>query len=237
MKLRGSNRIILLLIVLLPFKVIGLEAEAESCLDCSIESEELLDATEQTFSTLFGLVDGNTARLEEQNQEISLINSGFEIFFQRHTDLENAVDQKLSDLKNSGSRLESEVAKMKDDLNITRELLGQAAELITETEKERAKTEALTLVRKREETTIYVAPEVPSVIVFDRKVLGGFKRKNAKLALSRGEVEVAIFAEKDLPPEGESLIVRLENGSWIGLRILPADTDNPRDIVTEIKLD
>ena len=79
------------------------------------------------------------------------------------------------------------------------------------------------------EQTIYVTPGEPTQIVFPSKIEGGFKRKNSSLALERKENFLVVFAQPEIPYEGEALLVQLDDKRSYALRISPADDDHPRD--------
>lgn len=79
------------------------------------------------------------------------------------------------------------------------------------------------------EQTIYVTPGEPTQIVFPAKIEGGFKRKNSSLALERKENFLVVFAQPEIPYEGEALLVQLDDKRSYALRISPADDDHPRD--------
>lgn len=79
------------------------------------------------------------------------------------------------------------------------------------------------------EQTIYVTPGEPTQIVFPSSIEGGFKRKNSSLALERKENFLVVFAQPEIPYEGEALLVQLDDKRSYALRISPADDDHPRD--------
>ena len=79
------------------------------------------------------------------------------------------------------------------------------------------------------EQTIYVTPGEPTQIVFPSKIEGGFKRKNSSLALERKDNFLVVFAQPEIPYEGEALLVQLDDKHSYALRISPADDDHPRD--------
>lgn len=79
------------------------------------------------------------------------------------------------------------------------------------------------------EQTIYVTPGEPTQIVFPSAIEGGFKRKNSSLALERKENFLVVFAQPEIPYEGEALLVQLDDKRSYALRITPADDDHPRD--------
>ncbi len=79
------------------------------------------------------------------------------------------------------------------------------------------------------ELAVYVTPGEPTQVTFPSKISGGFKRKHTSLALERQGNFLVIFAQPEIPYEGEALLVHLDDKRSYALRILPADDENPRD--------
>lgn len=85
------------------------------------------------------------------------------------------------------------------------------------------------------EIPVYVTPGEPTQITFPSKIAGGFKRKHTSLALERQGNFLVVFAQPEIPYEGEALLVHLDDKRSYALRILPADDDNVRDEFINIK--
>lgn len=85
------------------------------------------------------------------------------------------------------------------------------------------------------ETPVYVTPGEPTQITFPSKIEGGFKRKHSALALERQGNFLVVFAQPEIPYEGEALLVHLNDKRSYALRILPSDDDNPRDEFINVK--
>jgi hypothetical protein len=85
------------------------------------------------------------------------------------------------------------------------------------------------------EMPVYVTPGEPTQVTFPSKISGGFKRKHTSLALERQGNFLVIFAQPEIPYEGEALLVHLDDKRSYALRILPADDENPRDEFVNIK--
>ena len=79
------------------------------------------------------------------------------------------------------------------------------------------------------EQTIYVTPGEPTQITFPSKIEGGFKRKQSSLALERQGNFLVMFAQPEIPYEGEALLVLLDDKRSYALRVVPSDDDHPRD--------
>lgn len=79
------------------------------------------------------------------------------------------------------------------------------------------------------EVSVYVTPGEPTQITLPDKIEGGFKRKNSALALERNNNFLVVFAQPEIPYEGEALLVHLKDKRSYALRILPADDENKRD--------
>jgi hypothetical protein len=79
------------------------------------------------------------------------------------------------------------------------------------------------------EVAVYVTPGEPTQITFPDKIEGGFKRKHSSLALERQANFLVVFAQPEIPYEGEALLVHLKDKRSYALRILPSDDDNQRD--------
>jgi hypothetical protein len=85
------------------------------------------------------------------------------------------------------------------------------------------------------EIPVYVNPGEPTQITFPTKIEGGFKRKHSSLALERQGNFLVVFAQPELPYEGEALLVHTGDKRSYALRIVPADDDNPRDEFVNIR--
>lgn len=85
------------------------------------------------------------------------------------------------------------------------------------------------------EIPVYVTPGEPTQITFPSKISGGFKRKHTSLALERQGNFLVVFAQPEIPYEGEALLVHLDDKRSYAVRILPADDDNGRDEFIKIK--
>lgn len=79
------------------------------------------------------------------------------------------------------------------------------------------------------EVAVYVTPGEPTQVTFPSEIKGGFKRKHSSLALQRQSNFLVVFAQPEIPYEGEALLVHLDDDSSYALRILPSDDDNQRD--------
>ncbi len=85
------------------------------------------------------------------------------------------------------------------------------------------------------EVPVYVTPGEPTQITFPEKIEGGFKRKHSALALERQGNFLVVFAQPEIPYEGEALLVHLGDQRSFALRILPSDDDNPRDEFIDVR--
>ena len=79
------------------------------------------------------------------------------------------------------------------------------------------------------EVPVYVTPGEPTQVTFPAEIKGGFKRKHSSLALQRQQNFLVVFAQPEIPYEGEALLVHLDDDTSYALRILPSDDDNSRD--------
>ena len=79
------------------------------------------------------------------------------------------------------------------------------------------------------EQTVYVKPGEPTQISFPSKISGGFKRKNSSVKLERQENYLVMFARPDLLPEGEAIIVHLDDRRTYSIRVRPSSQSYPRD--------
>jgi hypothetical protein len=85
------------------------------------------------------------------------------------------------------------------------------------------------------EIPVYVTPGEPTQITFPSKIAGGFKRKHTSLALERQGNFLVVFAQPEIPYEGEALLVHIDDRRSYALRILPSDDDNRRDEFINIR--
>lgn len=87
----------------------------------------------------------------------------------------------------------------------------------------------LELKANQAEFTVYVTPGEPTQVTFPGAVLGGYQKNNSKLALQKNDSDVVIFANQDLSPSGESLMVRLQDGRSYSVRAKRALEPAQRD--------
>jgi hypothetical protein len=85
------------------------------------------------------------------------------------------------------------------------------------------------------EVSVYVTPGEPTQITFPDKIEGGFKRKHSSLALERQGNFLVVFAQPEIPYEGEALLVHLKDKRSYAMRILPSDDENIRDEFIKVK--
>lgn len=87
------------------------------------------------------------------------------------------------------------------------------------------------------EVAVYVTPGEPTQITFPSKIEGGFKRKHSSLALQRQDNFLVVFAQPEIPYEGEALLVHLNDKRSYAIRVLPSDDDNTRDEFIDVRDD
>lgn len=80
-----------------------------------------------------------------------------------------------------------------------------------------------------DEVSVYVRPGEPTQLTFPSEIQGGFKRRQSSLALERQETNLIIFAQPHLSPDGEAIIVHLDDKRSYSIRVIPATDDHPRD--------
>lgn len=85
------------------------------------------------------------------------------------------------------------------------------------------------------EMPVYMIPGEPTEVVFPGKISGGFKKKLSALSVERKDESLILFAGENLPPNGEALIVRLDDGRSYSLRAVRASAGNARDAILNIK--
>jgi hypothetical protein len=79
------------------------------------------------------------------------------------------------------------------------------------------------------EIVVYVNTGEPTQIQMPGMVSGGYKKKDAAIALDKRDQDLIVFANQGLSPNGEAFIVRLEDGRSYSIRAKRATADNPRD--------
>ena len=93
---------------------------------------------------------------------------------------------------------------------------------------------ARTLDYDNSEVSVYVNPGEPTQIRFPGVISGGFKKKKSAIALDRKQSDLIVFATEGIAPEGEAIIVRLDDGRSYSVRIQKAGETAPRDDVVTI---
>ncbi len=84
---------------------------------------------------------------------------------------------------------------------------------------------------KGEEVDVFVTPGEPTQVQFPSKVLGGFKKKLSAISLDKKANDLVIFATEKLSEEGESLIIRLDDGRSYTIRVKKGDEDQRNTLV------
>lgn len=79
-----------------------------------------------------------------------------------------------------------------------------------------------------------VAVGEPTQITFPTKIWAGYKKKDSNISIDRRGAYIVVFASAELPPEGEAILIILENGTSFPIRLKPADSKHPRDAILEI---
>ena len=85
------------------------------------------------------------------------------------------------------------------------------------------------------EVTVNVAPGEPTQIQFPGRISGGFKKKLSAVSIERKDDSLIVFAAENIPPNGEAIIVRLDDGRSYSMRISRAGAAGPRDPVVSIR--
>lgn len=84
------------------------------------------------------------------------------------------------------------------------------------------------------EQSIAIEPEKATMLIFSSSITGGLKQKGSSLRLKRQANLLEVIAGTNLPFEGEALVVQLQDGGSIVLRIQRTVKDLPRDERVEI---
>ncbi|MCB0344396.1 MAG: hypothetical protein KDD66_04740 [Bdellovibrionales bacterium] len=79
------------------------------------------------------------------------------------------------------------------------------------------------------EQTVYVKPGEPTQVSFPSGIEGGFRRRNSAVKIERQDNHLIVFAQPELSPEGEAIIVHLDDKRTYSIRVTPADDVNVRD--------
>lgn len=83
-----------------------------------------------------------------------------------------------------------------------------------------------------QEVLISVLPKQPTYISFPSTISSGWANTRAGLDIKRKENDMIIFAQDNLNPDGEAMIVRLDDGRSFAMRIkLAADPSQRDDII------
>lgn len=88
---------------------------------------------------------------------------------------------------------------------------------------------------KNQEVAVFVNPGEPTQLRFPGNIAGGFKRRASSLALDRRGSDLVLFANDDIPPTGEALLVRLDDGRSYSIRVKRTDESSARDEVVRIE--
>ena len=89
--------------------------------------------------------------------------------------------------------------------------------------------------RQPEERSIRVIKNEPTVITFPEPVTGGWK-SSRHFFIDRYENKLVVFLDSsDFPASGSPIIVRLDDGNLIGLRIIVVEEPSERDAIVHIE--
>ena len=85
-----------------------------------------------------------------------------------------------------------------------------------------------------EEARIYVTPGEPTQVSFPGKIKGGFMASE-DISIKRQDNFVVVFAQQGLSPDGDVLIIHLEDSRAYSLRVIPSGfSDHQRDSMVKI---
>lgn len=85
------------------------------------------------------------------------------------------------------------------------------------------------------EEPIYIRPGEPTQIKFPSNIAGGYRRSRTALRLQRRDNFLVIFAQPELSPDGEGIIVHLEDKRSFALRMVPSSEDQERDAMVNVQ--
>ena len=89
---------------------------------------------------------------------------------------------------------------------------------------------SLEIIRSFDQPSVYAAAGEPLLVQFPDKILGGFKRKSSGLSIERKEDFLVLFAQKDLDPAGEALLVQTEDLTFYSFRVMLASAEHRADV-------
>lgn len=85
------------------------------------------------------------------------------------------------------------------------------------------------------EEPIYIRPGEPTQIKFPSTISGGYRRSRTSLRLQRRDNFLVVFAQPELSPDGEGIIVHLDDKRSFALRMVPSNEDQQRDAMVNIQ--
>ncbi len=85
------------------------------------------------------------------------------------------------------------------------------------------------------EVEVFVLPGEATQVRFEGEVAGGFKKQASSVTVEKVGTDLIIFPQDNLPPDGESILVRLTDGTTYALRVKQAPDHSARDAIVSIK--
>ncbi len=88
---------------------------------------------------------------------------------------------------------------------------------------------------KNSEVNINVTAGEPTEIQFSDNVAGGYKRERSALSITKRGESLIVFSAETLQPQGEAILVQLNDGRSYSIRVQQSSAESPRDAVVAIK--
>jgi septal ring factor EnvC (AmiA/AmiB activator) len=147
-----------------------------------------------------------------------------------------SIQSRLKTLAKDYSLLRAKCSDTEEGLRSLETAISQPVYLFHAAEKQKLRDSYTTLASSKSEVVIRLADGEPTVVKFSEKILGGFKRAQAPLAIERQDDAIIIFSFGTIRAQGEAILVRGESGNFYALRIEQATKDNPRDVKISVSM-
>ncbi len=185
--------------------------------------------------------------LDEQSRQIDAVKGELDSTVAKVYEIFARMLERFEEFGKESDARAAELNALRGDLLETNEKMSALRELLTDQqvkrvelpseEQDKAFSNTLRLIRDRSLTTVLIKPKQGLDIEFPAKIVRGYRSPNSQLIFERYEEHLVIFLKDEMDPEGEVILVGLEGGRIIAVRIQQVREEQAPDVQVRIAAD
>lgn len=194
------------------------------------------------------LVTDELARLgennEERSREIGAMREELASTVERLRQILTSVVGRFEAFGQESDANTREILSLRGDLLSANERIAELHKLIVDEQAERVELPAaavdadfsakLKVFRDRSTTNVLIKQNQGLKIEFPARIIGGYKSAGSPLVFERSEQNLIVFLKSELDANGEVILVGLEGGRFVAVRILQATQGQVPDVLVRI---